>query len=163
MLVHRIDHRFVLMRARDAEHAWARLAEQVFLDAEATGDDDLSVLSERFADGLEAFLLGAVEEATGIHQHDVRAGIVAREGIALRSQRGHDAFGIDEGLRAAKADEADFRCGLGHSGADIPQNPRKAMIGTLRWRQGSDAVGRTSPLGIARTERKKAVPTLPKV
>ncbi len=62
-----------------------RLADQLFLDAEAAGDDDAAVLGQRLADRLEAFLLGAVEEAAGIDQDDIGAGIVLGEGIALRA------------------------------------------------------------------------------
>ena len=69
--------------------------------------------------------LGAVEEAAGVDEHDVGAGIVARERIALRAQRRQDAFGIDEGLWAAEADQADFR-GLGHWRADIAANRPKS-------------------------------------
>src|SRR6185312_7926009 len=89
--------------------------------------DDLAVLVERLADRLETLGLGAVEEAAGIDDHDVRAGVVAAELIALRAQGGEDAFGVDKRLRTAEADEADFRSGLGHWRADIAQNPAKAM------------------------------------
>ena len=130
VLVHRVDHRFILMRARDREHARMRGTDHVFLDAEAAGDDDAAVLAQRLPDGLEALALGAVEEAAGIDEHDIGAGIVARKGIALRAQRRHDAFGIDEGLGAAEADKADFR-GLGHLPGVILQRAQRSMRARL--------------------------------
>ncbi len=69
-----------------------RGTDQLFFDAQAPGDNHPAILVERLADRLEALLFGAVEKTAGVHQHDVRAGIVARKGIALRAQRGHDAF-----------------------------------------------------------------------
>ncbi len=107
------------------------LADQVFLDPETAGDDDPSVFGDGLPDGLEAFLLRAIEKTAGIHQDDVGAGIVAGKRITLGAQRRHDALGIDEGLRTAEADESDLWC-LGHWGADIAQMAGKAMIATLR-------------------------------
>ncbi len=107
-----------------------------FLDAEAAGDDHPAVLADRLADRLEALLLGAVEKAAGVDQHDVGAGIVARERVALRAQRRHDAFGVDERLRAAEADEADFGC-LGHWSRVIAEIAEKAICAALSPAHGS--------------------------
>ena len=84
------------------------VADELVLDAQAAGDDDAAVLGHRFADGLEAFLLGAVEEAAGVDEHDIGAGIVGRKAVALGAQLGHDAFAIDQRFGAAEADEANF-------------------------------------------------------
>ncbi len=75
-VVHGFDDLLVLMRAGDGEHAGMRVADARFLDAEAARDDDAAVLGHRFADGLEAFVLGAVEEAAGVDDDDIGAGIV---------------------------------------------------------------------------------------
>src|SRR6185437_1170314 len=108
-----------------------RLADQAFLDPQAPGDDHLAVLGDRFADRIEAFLLGAVEKAAGVDEHDVGALVVARKRIALRAERGQDAFGIDKGLGAAEADQADFGLGarvrLGHGAGLIRQTGQRAM------------------------------------
>ena len=82
---HRVVHRF-----HDASY-WCgpvtastpgmRLADHVLLDAEAAGDDDAAVLGHRFADRVEAFLLGGVEKAAGVDDDDVGAVVVrARSG-----------------------------------------------------------------------------------
>ena len=109
VLMHRIDHILVLVRPGNGQHRGVGLADQLLLDAQAAGNDDATVFVKGFADGFERFLLGTVEKAAGIDQHDIGAGIVAAEGVALRAQGGHDAFAVDEGLGAAEADEADFR------------------------------------------------------
>ena len=71
--MHRLHHLLVLMRAGDGEHARMALADAAFLHAEAAGDDDAAVLGHGLADGVEALLLGAVEEAAGVHDDDVGA------------------------------------------------------------------------------------------
>ena len=60
------------------------------------------------ADGVERFRLRAVEEAAGVDDHEVGALVLARELVALRAQPRDDALGIDQRLRAAERDEADF-------------------------------------------------------
>ena len=104
VVVNGADHAFILMRAGDGEDAGMGLPDQVLLDAEATGNDDATVLVERLADGLEALLLGAVEKAAGIDQHHIGAFVVAAERIALRAQGRHDALAVDKRLGAAEAD-----------------------------------------------------------
>ena len=90
--MHRLHHLLVLMRAGDGEHARMAFADAAFLDAEAAGDDDAAVLGHGLADGVEAFLLGAVEEAAGVHDDDVGAAVVGRHAIALGPQLGQDAL-----------------------------------------------------------------------
>ena len=87
----------------------------VRLLAHAAGDDHPAVLGNRLADRLEAFLLGAVEEAAGVDQHDVGAGVVGAHRIAVGAQPGQDALGIDQRLGTAEADHADFAALLGDS------------------------------------------------
>ncbi len=52
-----------------------RLAHEVaaVLGAEAAGDDDLAVLGERLADGVERFGHGRVDEAAGVDDDEVGA------------------------------------------------------------------------------------------
>ena len=63
---------------------------------------------ERLADGVERFRLGAVEEAAGVDDDEIGAGVLARKLIALGAQPRDDALAIDQRLRAAERDEAHF-------------------------------------------------------
>ena len=93
--VHRLDHLFVLMRAGDREHLREAGADHLGLLAHAAGDDDAAVLGNRLADRLQAFLLGGIEEAAGVDQHDVGAGVIGGHLIAVGAQLGEDAFAVD--------------------------------------------------------------------
>ena len=77
--VHRVHHFVGRMRAGDGEHLRVRLAHDVALGAEAAGDDDLAVLGERLADGVQRFLDRGVDEAAGVDDHQV--------GVLRRSAR----------------------------------------------------------------------------
>ena len=81
-VVHGADHRLILLWAGDRQHLGMGLADQRFLGAKAAGDDDLTILGERFADGFQALGLGAVEKAAGVDDDDIGAVIARREGIA---------------------------------------------------------------------------------
>jgi hypothetical protein len=107
-LVHLGHHGFILMRPGDGEHAWMRGADAVGLDAKTAGDDHLAVLGQGLADDGKRFRLGAVEKAAGVDHDRVGALVARRQLVALGSELGDDALGIDQRLRAAKADEADF-------------------------------------------------------
>ena len=72
---------------------------------------------QRLADGLEALGLGAVEEAAGVDDHRVGAGVVGRDRVALGAQPGQDALAVDQRLGAAEADHADAAAGPGRRGA----------------------------------------------
>ena len=58
---------------------------------------------QRLADRLQAFGLGAVEKAAGVHDHRIGALVVGRDRIALGPQAGQDAFAVDQRLGAAEA------------------------------------------------------------
>ena len=64
-------------------------------------DDHLAVLGERLADGAERLLDGGVDEAAGVDDDEVGAGVVGRGGIALGAQLRENALRIDERFRAA--------------------------------------------------------------
>ena len=74
---------------------------EIGLYSQATGNDNLAVLRERFADRAERFFDRGVDEAAGVDDDEVGAGVVGRGGVALGPQLGEDAFGIDERLGAA--------------------------------------------------------------
>ena len=51
------------------------------------------------------FGLGAVEEAAGVDDHRVGAGVAAGKLVALGAEPGQDPLAVDQRLRAAEADE----------------------------------------------------------
>jgi len=65
------------------------------LRPEAAGDDDLAVLLQRLADGAQGLLDRGVDEAAGVDDDEVGAGVVRRRGVALGAQLREDAFRID--------------------------------------------------------------------
>ena len=75
------------------------------LGPHAAGDDDLAVFGHGGADSGERFRLRAVEEAAGIDDGEVGAGMVARQLVAFRAQPRDDALGIDQRFRAAERNE----------------------------------------------------------
>ena len=87
---------------------------------------------QRLADRLEALGLGAVEEAAGVDDHRVGAGVVGRDGVALGAQAGQDALAVDQGLGAAEADHADP--GLARAGERL--EPRRRARGRGAGRAG---------------------------
>ena len=90
-----------------------RRADLARIAAHAAGDDHLAVLGQRLADRVQAFLARAVEEPAGVDDDHVGAGVGVRDLIALGAERGQDALGIDQRLRAAEADDADLGGGFG--------------------------------------------------
>ena len=113
--VHGFQHALILLRARDRQHARIGRLDLLRFRAHTAGDDDLAVLGHRLADGAERFLLGAVEEAAGVDDHNVGAVMLAGQLIAFGAQPGDDALGIHQRLGAPKQNKADFgRGGLLH-------------------------------------------------
>ncbi len=109
--VHGIDHILILMRAGDRENRGETGADDVGFIAHAAGDDDAAIFGNRFTDGFEAFLFGAVEKAAGVDENDIGPGIIGGHGIAIGAQPGEDAFAVDERLGTAEADHADLAGG----------------------------------------------------
>ena len=81
--VDRAHHGVILMRAGDGQNIRKSVADALVLHAEAARDDDAAVFRHRLADRLQAFGLGAVEEAAGVHHNDIRAIVARRNRIAL--------------------------------------------------------------------------------
>ena len=100
--MHRLDHALVLLRAGNRQHFRIGLGDLLRLGAHAAGHDHLAVRMERVADGGQRFRLRAVQKAAGVDDHQVGALVLARELVALRTQPGDNALGIDQRLRAAE-------------------------------------------------------------
>ena len=94
--------------ARDVREC---VADRLGLRAHAAGDDDAAVLVHRRADRGERFGLGAVEEAAGVDDDGVGAGVAARELVALGAELGQDPLAVDQRLRAAERNEGNARRG----------------------------------------------------
>jgi hypothetical protein len=73
----------------------------LFFNAQTPRDDHLAVLGERLADGAERLLDRGVDEAAGVDDDEVGAGVIGRGGVALGAQLREDALRIDQRLRAA--------------------------------------------------------------
>jgi len=71
-------------------------SDDVFTHPKAAGDYDLAVFRERFADGIERFRDRRVDEAAGVDDDEVGAGIVGRGGVSLGTQLREDPLGVDE-------------------------------------------------------------------
>jgi hypothetical protein len=77
------------------------VTDEVVLDPEATRDDDFAILGERLADRLQRFLDRGVDEAAGVDDDEVGAGVVLGGVVALGAQLREDALGVDQRLRTA--------------------------------------------------------------
>jgi hypothetical protein len=110
-----LDHGFVLVRAGHGQNIGEPRADRLGLVAHAPGHDHAAIFGNRLADRGQAFLLGRIEEAAGVDQNDIGPGIVGAHRIAIGAQAGEDAFGIDERLGTAEADQSDA-LGLGGGG-----------------------------------------------
>jgi hypothetical protein len=86
-----------------------RVPYQIRFDPQAPGDDDLAVLRERFADGAQRFLDRGVDEAAGVDDDEVGAGVVGRGVVALGPQLGEDALRVYKCLGTAERNEPDPR------------------------------------------------------
>ena len=101
MRMHRFHDRGRVVRTCDRKDLRMGVLYNAFFRPQAAGHDDLSVLLERFANGVERFLDGVVDEAAGIDDDEVGAGVVGRGRVALGAQLREDALGVDERFRAA--------------------------------------------------------------
>ena len=72
-----------------------------FFRTETARDNDFSVLGKRLADGVERFGNRGIDEAAGVDDDEVGAGVVGRGGVALGAKLREDALGVDERLGTA--------------------------------------------------------------
>ena len=73
-----------------------------------------ALAGEGLADRVEGLFDGGVDEAAGVDDDDVGVVIGRYDLVALDTELGEDAFGIDQRFRAAEADEADLGVLAGH-------------------------------------------------
>jgi hypothetical protein len=107
ILMHRRHHFGHRMWAGHGQHLWMHIQDHVLtigilLRAETAGDDHLAVFSKRFADRIERFLHGRIDEAAGIDDHQIGAGVGLRGFITFSTQLREYLFGIDQRLGAAE-------------------------------------------------------------
>ena len=93
---------FILMRARDREHIREARTDDVRFITHAACDNNAAVFRDRLSNRLKALFLCGVQKATGIDQHNVSAGIIGRQAIAIGAQLCKDPFAIDQRLGTAK-------------------------------------------------------------
>jgi hypothetical protein len=106
VLVHVAHHFFHRVRTGNGQHRRVRRLDDVALGAEAAGDDDLAVLVECLADGVERFLDGGINEAAGVDDDQIGIIVIWGNFVTLGAQAGKDQFGVGTGFRAAQADKA---------------------------------------------------------
>jgi len=97
--VHGLHHGRRVVRAGNGKNRRMRFLDYAFFCPEASGDDDAPVLGQRLADGVERLGDRGVDEAAGVDDDEVGAGVVGRGGVALGAQLREDALGVDERLR----------------------------------------------------------------
>ena len=107
--VHGVQHLLVLVGTRDGQHAGVDARDVFGFGAQAARHDHPAVFRKRLADGFEAFGLGAVQKAAGVHDHRVRALVLRADRITLGPQAGQDALAVHQRLGAAERDHADGR------------------------------------------------------
>ena len=109
MLMHRFHHARGIVRPGDREHRRVRFPDQIGFETQATRDDDLAVLGQRLADGAQRLLDRRVDEAAGVDDDEVGAGVVGRGDVALGPELGEDPFRVYKCLGTAEGNEPDFR------------------------------------------------------
>src|SRR5258708_11540745 len=80
-----------------------------FLCAQAAGDDDLAVLRQCLADGVQRLLDRGVDETAGVDDDEIGAGVVRRGEVTLGPQLGEDALRVYKCFGTAEGYKPDFR------------------------------------------------------
>jgi len=87
--------------------------DQVFLETQTTCDHDLAILGQSFAYGAERLLDRGIDEAAGVDDNEVGAGVVRRGDITLGPQLGEDALRVYKCLGTAEGNKPDLGRGRG--------------------------------------------------
>jgi len=99
--VHRAHDSFCVVRPGDREHRGVRGSHHAVFCAQATGDDDAPVLCQSLSGRAERLLDRGVDEAAGVDDDQIGAGIGLRGLVTLGAQLRQDALGIDQRFRTA--------------------------------------------------------------
>jgi hypothetical protein len=86
-----------------------RISNEIAFKTQTTRHHDLAVLGERLADGAQRLLDCRVDEAAGVDDDEVGAGVVGRGKVTLGPQLGEDALRVYKCLGTAEGNEPDFR------------------------------------------------------
>jgi hypothetical protein len=100
---------------------------------QAAGDDDLAVFGQGFANGVQAFLDGIVDEAAGVDDDQVRALEGLGGLVALGAELREDEFGVGQALGQPRLTNPTLGVFVGESASLIPllsQFREAAPIGT---------------------------------
>ena len=107
LLVHGLHDFLVRVRARHLQHGGMTIGDRLRTRAETPGHDHLAIARQGFADRVERFVHGVVDETARIDDDEVRVFVGADDVIPLGAQAREDAFGVHQRLGAAEGDEAD--------------------------------------------------------
>ena len=94
------------VRTGHGQYLRVRGFDDTLFGTQAAGNDHLTVLCQRLADGIERLFDGGVDKAAGVDDNQFGLVITGGNLIALGTQAGEDAFGVDGGLGAAEANKA---------------------------------------------------------
>ena len=121
---HRSHHALEFLRTCNRRHVREGVADCLGLGPHAAGDDHFAVLAHRLADRGERFRFRAVEKAAGVDDHRIRAGMAARELVALGAQPGQNPLAVDKRLRAAERNEGNAWRGAALGVGDVGHRRR---------------------------------------
>ena len=98
--MHRVHHFAQCVRAGNGQHLGVHLqddvvASRVFFRAQTAGHDDLAVLMQRLADGVERFLYRSIDKAAGIDDHQIGAVIRFGGVVTFGTQLSKNLLGVD--------------------------------------------------------------------
>ncbi len=108
VFMNRGHHLFIALRAGDLQHPGMLVEDFLRLRPQAARDDHPAVLGQRLADRIERLVHRRIDEAAGVHHHEIRRAVACRHLIAFGAQARENALGVDERLGAAQADKAHF-------------------------------------------------------
>ena len=118
VLVYGTDHLFIGGRPGHAEHFRVQLADGIGIGpfAHTAGHDHPTVLAQGLANGIQRLLFGAVDKTAGIDHHELCIFVGRYNVVAIQFELGQDTLGVNQGLGAAQADEANgFLVGVAHA------------------------------------------------
>ena len=96
------------MGACDSQNGGVGAADVILFCAQATCDDDFAVFRQGFADGVQRFCLGGVEETACVYDHGFGACVIGADCVTFGAEAGQDAFAVDQSFGTTKGNHADF-------------------------------------------------------